>query len=650
LELPRGRSTPNARGSQRTIVVVAVAAVTGTLCVRAGSPGLAALVLAACAATWALCPAVAALATRCGACVRPGGRSEHEEAVPRLGGIALYVPIACALLWRGGPHAAALVAGATIVLAAGVWDDMKGLTPRRKIAAQVAAALVLALGGYRIGGLRVDPLGTLPITGFEGAALVAWIVFTTNAINLIDGVDGLATTIALIAAVAYAVLGAAPVLALALAGACLGFLRHNLPRARLFLGDTGSLLLGFLLGALPLAAPGPLNLPVALGLLAVPFGDVALCVARRGLRAKPLSAPDRGHLHHLLLRLWGHSAPRVLLGLGGLSAAQALVICLQPNLWGLLTAGCLLVGALAYVASRIRPDWPRLLLQRRAFRRVHLARNYALGALRICDSSEEVRTILHRVAEDLGLYGVEVSGLRIERAPSPRERLLVEQVDCGDAVASWSATEPGDPALLEETRIVMCDVLREASSRLGWCAPVAAAIPGDALPRAPAPRGRPAVHCVVENAAQLDRLATLVPAVQEGRPRAVVVFPGRSEDLARPPAVTAPVICLGLPPETDRGLLAGLVQACYRELLDREPPAVTVVVGDGSVASGCAMAARAGGVDVVQFHASRGLRDLGTRIRGGSGGHGIRLLRAHRGPPPPPGSNVKQISPEEVTP
>ncbi len=643
--------------------MLAAAAALAALCLRDGEHALALLVLAACGTAWALCPLVAALAMRLGACSRPGGRSAHTTCIPRMGGLALYVPVAAALLWTGTPHAGALLAGATIMVLVGAIDDIRGLTPRRKIAAQVAAALVLVAGGYRITGLRMDPLGTLPIPGFESAAVIAWIVFTTNAINLIDGADGLAATIAVVAALAHAALGAPVPLALALAAACLGFLRHNLPRARLFLGDTGSLLLGFCLGALPLAAPGPLNLPVALGLLLIPFGDVALCVARRWLRAKPLSAPDRGHLHHVLLRLW-QSPPLVLLGFGALAAAQAIAVRLRPDLWGLLTASAFLAATVVYVLSRVRPDWPRIVLHRRAFRRIHLARNYAIGALRISESRPEVRDVLQRVVADLGLRHAQLPGMHLGPAATAAGPLVEEEVECDGATATWSTTaDQDDPALLEEKRVVMCDVLREASKRLRWLAPAIAATSGRAAAPAPelsharngrngngahtrngngapAPARTPApIHCVVEDLVQLERIAVLVPAMrQPSSARAIVVFPGRLDDLGPLDGIEAPVVCLDATGDP------GEIAARYLELVARDRPSATVVVGEGGVASGCARAARACGIDVVQFdappprrrraHATSGNSSLRKPVAGRNGGGpgavdlGIRVIPA----------------------
>jgi UDP-GlcNAc:undecaprenyl-phosphate GlcNAc-1-phosphate transferase len=481
-----GRSISKTASSGRSALVFGIALVLFALCVRAGARELAPLLIAACATTWALCPAVAALAMRWGAAVDPGGRSIHATRTPRLGGLALYLPIVCSLLLAGGEHAAGLIAGGTIVLVAGGWDDLRGLSPRSKIAAQLLAALILVADGYRITNLRLDPLGALPIGGFEGAAIVVWIILVTNAFNLIDGVDGLAATLALVAALAHAALGSPPALALAMAGACLGFLRHNLPPARMFLGDTGSMLLGFYLAALPLAAPGPLNLPLAAGLVAIPLGDVAACVARRWLRAKPLFAADRGHIHHRLLRLWGGSPRRVLLGLGTLGAAQALAILLAPDLWGLLGVAVLWGATLLYVFSRARPDWPQILLHRRAFRRIHLASGYARGALPLCECPEDVRGVLQRVVCDLDLCAAEVSGMRIERGP-PRRGTVVERVDCGGATATWAAApEQGDPTLLEEKRAVMCDLLRLAHRAL-LCYERVVAVAAEAAPPCPPP-------------------------------------------------------------------------------------------------------------------------------------------------------------------
>ncbi|HEX8909755.1 MAG TPA: MraY family glycosyltransferase, partial [Anaeromyxobacteraceae bacterium] len=257
-----------------------------------------------------------------GAVDEPRSRKVHQSITPRLGGLGLVLAVlaACAaglLLARGGWAGAGLWAGDALVLALaglavtllGIYDDLRGARARTKIAVQIAAALLLYAGGFRLervdlllgSPLELGPL-SLPLT-------VLWIVGVTNAVNLIDGLDGLAAGIALAASAALFAIASrggdalVMLVALALMGSLLGFLVYNVHPASVFMGDTGSLFLGTTLAALALRHPGDTAVP--LGALAIVFGipivDTFGAIARRALRGTPLFCADREHLHHRLL-------------------------------------------------------------------------------------------------------------------------------------------------------------------------------------------------------------------------------------------------------------------------------------------------------------------------------------------------------------
>jgi UDP-GlcNAc:undecaprenyl-phosphate GlcNAc-1-phosphate transferase len=313
---------------------------------------------------YVLTPAVAWLATQAGVLDRPGGRHIHRAPVPRLGGIAIYLAFIAAV-FVGLPverpiHVAfeaqritvvipylpaidrpiiALLLGATLITLVGVWDDIRGTRPIVKLGGQIAAGAVLLPFGVGMDVLT-NPLGGMFFVGPLGAIVtVAWIVALCNVMNLIDGVDGLASGIAAIAGATLLVasyhrgdVGTA-ILAAALAGGALGFIPFNFNPARIFLGDTGSMLLGYLLGALSVLGTyksyTALSLLVALAALGVPVTDTAFAIARRWRNRRPIFEADTQHLHHRLLQR-------------GLSPRQTAAVLYLVT--GILSAGALMVS------------------------------------------------------------------------------------------------------------------------------------------------------------------------------------------------------------------------------------------------------------------------------------------------------------------
>jgi UDP-GlcNAc:undecaprenyl-phosphate/decaprenyl-phosphate GlcNAc-1-phosphate transferase len=274
-----------------------------------------------------LTPMIAAVARRYGWLDEPDGqRRMHKLAVPRLGGVAIFAGVLAGLFavlllpapltmvgpetWRLLPG---LLAGGAIVFIVGLFDDLRGVPPVVKLLAQTAAALLALAFGFDLPRVGVIGVGTIEL-GWMGAPLaVLWIVGVSNAFNLIDGVDGLAGSVALIGlggvAVSSLLLGhTVPLLiAAALAGGMAAFLRYNKSPATIFLGDSGSLVVGFLLAVLTVqsaATPdGTVQAFVPLAVLAFPLLDTAIAMARRWLRGDPLSRADGRHVHHQLLAL-----------------------------------------------------------------------------------------------------------------------------------------------------------------------------------------------------------------------------------------------------------------------------------------------------------------------------------------------------------
>ena len=249
---------------------------------------------------------------------RPDGqRKLQRQPVALLGGLAVLFAViggALAAAWSEqlavslpiGPLAASLVG----VCLLGVYDDVCNLRARWKFVGQLVAVLPLVCSGLALD--RISFAGNVVDLGWWGPVLtVLWLVACINAINLIDGLDGLASTTGLCAALAGASLAAttgspeAVVLALVLAGALAGFLVYNLPPAKIYLGDAGSMLVGLASGVLALVASrdaaGREHVTLMIVLLAVPIGDVVLAIVRRGLGGNGFWMPDRGHIHHRLL-------------------------------------------------------------------------------------------------------------------------------------------------------------------------------------------------------------------------------------------------------------------------------------------------------------------------------------------------------------
>lgn len=271
---------------------------------------------------------------------RPGFRKVHAYPIPRVGGIAIATAYLVALLSIAGsqepfdgPSAWKLIPGAAVVFFTGVLDDFFNLKPLVKLGGLVIAASIVFWSGLHIGDLATL---RLPIW-LDYPLTIFWLLLTSNALNLIDGLDGLCAGMGLVSTLAMftaAVLHHNMPLAYAtlpLAGALLGFLCHNLNPATVFLGDSGALLVGFLLGCYGMIwtqkTSTMLSMLVPLLALSIPLLDVSLSVLRRSLRKQPIFAADREHIHHRLLDrgLSPRKAVGVLYLVAALGAVFALV-------------------------------------------------------------------------------------------------------------------------------------------------------------------------------------------------------------------------------------------------------------------------------------------------------------------------------------
>jgi len=365
------------------------------------------VMLVAAAVTYLTTPLVRRLARRIGAITPVRDRDVHVVPIPRMGGTAMLIGFVAALIVASqipftrelfadsqGPYAVLL--GAVAVCALGVADDLWGLDAITKLAGQALAAGLMAWQGIQLVSLPIAGV-VLPSSGMLLGITVLVVVVTINAVNFVDGLDGLAAGIVAIAATAFFIYSyllsrshttdyssLATLVTAALVGICVGFLPHNFNPARVFMGDSGSMLLGLLLAASTVSITGqvdpavvsripgaqlipafvPLVLPLAI--LALPLVDLGLAIVRRTRAGRKPWQPDKMHLHHRLLAL-GHSHARAVMIMYVWTATVAFG-CISVAFVPMRTA--VFLGAVAFVIAVLLTLGPLTgLAARRAARR-----------------------------------------------------------------------------------------------------------------------------------------------------------------------------------------------------------------------------------------------------------------------------------------
>lgn len=311
-----------------------------------------------------------------------GFRKLHTRPIPRLGGVAIFISffatLAVAYFLRDysqlaqrtviqtteHPHMMkGLFGGALLLLVVGVYDDLKGLAARRKFFFQLLAAIIAYAVGFQINAITVPWVGSVDFAIFALPVTLFWFVGCINAVNLLDGMDGLAAGACMFVFLTLLLVGlnfentTAMMMACA-GGATLGFLMFNFPPARIFLGDSGSMLLGFLVAALSLVgtsrkAQAAVALFIPIVALGLPIFDSAMAIIRRWYRRLPLAMPDRQHIHHILISM-GYSQQKSVLILYGICvvlAGAALLITIGGDETTALVIGSLLV--MGFIAIRI---------------------------------------------------------------------------------------------------------------------------------------------------------------------------------------------------------------------------------------------------------------------------------------------------------
>lgn len=260
-------------------------------------------------------PIVKLLAVHIGAVDKPNARKVHHKLMPRMGGLAIYAAfwIVVFTVYSLSQSMMAFFMGATMLVFVGIVDDVTDMPAKLKLLGQIIAACIVTLGGIRID-FVTSMFGETAMTALHILSVpvsVIWIVAIINAVNLIDGLDGLAAGVSGISAATLAICalingtGSIAVLCFALVGACAGFLVYNFHPASIFMGDTGSMFLGYTLAVLSImgTAKGVTFVSVFIPILAlgIPIFDTLFAILRRMMANKPIFEADKAHLHHRLM-------------------------------------------------------------------------------------------------------------------------------------------------------------------------------------------------------------------------------------------------------------------------------------------------------------------------------------------------------------
>jgi len=344
--------------------------------------------------TFALTPVAMRAAWRLGVVDRPGGRRIHDRPIPLLGGVAIFLGILVAVLPNldVDRRYASILIGAGLICLLGVVDDRFGIPPLPKLLGQIACAAIPVATGMTIDSIAIPLIepSTVSFGILAYPLTIIFIVAVANVVNLADGMDGLAAGVCGISALTFAILAlslgriSAGVMAAAVAGACLGFLPWNFNPAKVFMGDSGALVLGFLLACVSIQGvmktAAALSLVFPLVVLLVPILDTSFVILKRLKSGQSIASADKNHFHHRLLRV-GYTqrqAVGLLYAWSGVLAAFALAIRLFPyrtegiwNLWpsiGLTLFGLIALFVTYYVVVALE------IIKYRHLRRIGLLR------------------------------------------------------------------------------------------------------------------------------------------------------------------------------------------------------------------------------------------------------------------------------------
>lgn len=326
----------------------------------------------ACLIALLMTPLVKRFAFWVGAVDAPNHRKVHSRIMPRLGGLAIFIAFVGAYIVVSpavqSDVALGLLVGGAIIVLVGALDDRFDLSPRIKLLGQIIAACVVVYSGVVIDLVNV-PFGdsVISLTWLSVPLTIFWIVGVTNAINLIDGLDGLSAGVSGIAITTILVLAlmmgnvTVVLLSVILLGSIIGFLFYNFHPAKIFMGDSGALFLGFALATLSILGFKQsivLSLLVPIMILGVPISDTLFAILRRWVNKTPISKPDKSHLHHCLLQLGFSHRVTVLIiyGIASIFGASAVLLSYmseQEVIWGMVLLIVVLIAVLVLGAEAI---------------------------------------------------------------------------------------------------------------------------------------------------------------------------------------------------------------------------------------------------------------------------------------------------------
>jgi UDP-GlcNAc:undecaprenyl-phosphate GlcNAc-1-phosphate transferase len=414
--------------------------------------------------TAALTPIVRRAALAQGVVDAPSARRVHTRKIPRLGGIAIvvgfYVPLlaifaldtgTAKIFFHSPRMVAGLMSGSFLIAGLGLYDDIVGAGAKVKLLVQALGATAAFVGGLRIDALNLPLVGNLEMGIFALPVTILWIAAIVNALNLIDGLDGLAGGVAFFACLTNFVVAylthniLISLITGTLAGSIIGFLIYNFNPAKIFMGDSGSMFLGYVLACASLLGAGSTKSPTLIAILVpllalgLPIMDMLFAIARRFLERRSIFSPDRAHIHHRLIDL-GLTQRRAVLVLYGLSlafTAAALAIYMGRSLY---VGGALLVLTLSLVAVVRFAGYFKSITDRHSQVAEPFAVNLrkgipaALTRIQNARGGEDLEETLERFATENGLLaiafvageGSKLASFRVEVTESSREAVCAK--------------------------------------------------------------------------------------------------------------------------------------------------------------------------------------------------------------------------------
>jgi UDP-GlcNAc:undecaprenyl-phosphate GlcNAc-1-phosphate transferase len=287
-------------------------------------------------------------------------RRIHKKPIPLLGGLAIYTAtmISILIFLPMNKSLLSIIIGGTIIFISGIIDDKKNLSAKTKLIFQLLAAVVLILGDVKIDFItnpfsRTSTL--LYLKGFSIPLTIFWVVGITNTLNLIDGLDGLAAGVAMIASLSLLIVAnrfgyiEITIISAILAGSCLGFLPYNFNPAKIFMGDTGALFLGFMLSVVAIEgvmkSVATIAIVVPIIILGLPIFDTTFAIFRRLLNGRPIMEADKGHLHHRLLQrgLTQRQTVLILYLISAVFGFAAVIIAKINSRQGIIISGTIII-------------------------------------------------------------------------------------------------------------------------------------------------------------------------------------------------------------------------------------------------------------------------------------------------------------------